>query len=174
MQRNWTTCLSSSSNWIEQACLCGGRKIPHAASGKVQMCKPFSYLFLNHICYHPPTGQSKVHDQFQHQYDGYLRVWRLGGRGICGCFCNPTIQFKLAFKAFSRKAYQACFFLYVIALSFPFSWSTLSVFGQSLNPLSNATSHLSMMSTLNGGLQPYSTLHSDYCSYLYTDGILPY
>lgn len=118
--------------------------------GKSKCARPFhTSTWITFATIHP-TGQSKLNDQFQHQYDSYLRVWRWEAEAFVVAFAIQLLKFKLVLKAFPRKAYQACFCLHTIALSFLFSWSTLPIFGQSFNPLSNATSHLRLMSKLNG------------------------
>lgn len=105
--------LSSSSNRMELACSHGGRKILHAASGKSLCASPFlTSTWITFATIHP-TGQSKLHDQFQHQDDSYLRVWRSGSRGICGCFCNPTIQVLIGLEGLPQEGLPGLFLFFV-------------------------------------------------------------
>lgn len=75
-------------HWMGQARSHGGRRTPRVASGTML----FMSLPESHLLPSIPLVKASCMTKFSICMTELPRVWLLGGRSICSCFCNPTIR----------------------------------------------------------------------------------
>lgn len=138
--------------WQQKGSKCNIKVCPSA-----QMCKPFSWLHLNHVCYQSSHWSKQV------AWPSSASLWKRitygyrhqEGEAFVTASATWLLKFKQAFKVFHGEADQACFFSTLLPVYFPPPGALFTY----LWTLSNVTSYWSLMSKL-GGIVRHGTSRS--------------
>lgn len=152
---NWTTCFSSPSKWLKQACSCGSRKFPCAAWVSPHVQALFMTLPKSHLLPSIPLVKASCMIKFSVSVGkNYLS---------CGCWRGKHLWLLLQ-SDYSSSSWPLrstplpterpirLIFISTLLLFYcpPPGTLFLPIFGQRPVPLSNDTSYLSLLSKLDG------------------------